>query len=189
PRSSEPSSRSDWSGTARNRHLAVLAGHGVLSANTSASVRLASGTFAFVVPAQIAVQSIGIDESGIWLRLPGSRPVSPEFAIGELAIGLLGIGEFGIGLLGIGEVGIGAAPTAEFGIGLFGIGALAYKPSSGPGTELSGTFAAPAGAVASSEVSDMPASDPVAVTHGENSDVLPLESVAVAVIDSPTVTG
>ena len=79
-------------------------------------------------------------------------PSRPEFGIGEFGIGLFGIGEFGIGLFGIGEFGIGAAPTAEFGIGLFGIGENANAPSSAGGTELSGTFAAPAGTDGSSEV-------------------------------------
>ena len=83
-------------------------------------------------------------------------PSRPEFGIGEFGIGLFGIGEFGIGLFGIGEFGIGAEPTAEFGIGLFGIGENANEPSSAGGTELSGTFAAPAGTDGSSEVSFRP---------------------------------
>ena len=112
-------------------------------------------------------------------------PSRPEFGIGEFGIGLFGIGEFGIGLFGIGEFGIGAEPTAEFGIGLFGIGENANEPSSAGGTELSGTFAAPAGTDGSSEVSFRPVSvlAVVTATQAENSEVLPFASVAVAVID------
>ena len=150
-----------------------------------------TGTFSKFVPAKIVLQSIGIDERRIFDRSVGEMPSKPE-----LATGLFGTGEFGTGLFGTGEFGTGlfgtgAAPTAEFGTGLFGTGAKANCPSTAAGTDESGTFAAPAGADASSAVSARPTfgAGPVAVTQPESSEVLPESSVAVAVIASPADTG
>ena len=118
-------------------------------------------------------------------QAPAECRRDPSSGSANSGSGCSGSANSGSGCSGSASSGSAPSPTAEFGIGLFGIGENANAPSSDGGTELSGTFAAPAGTDGSSEVRPRPTSVSALVTErqAENSEVLPFASVAVAVID------